>query len=114
MARLIFLGLLGFVGAQVHVGEGGRVDAVEGSDIVWLKDPSLGLGNEEELGHLGRREGKPVIGQNVTFDISGFSVENEGEDLVAKEEHWRKEEQRRALEAEVRRTLDIVGLQLIF
>ena len=94
MARLIFLGLLFFVvGAQVHIGDGEGVDAVEGSDIVRLKDPSLGLANEEELGDLGRREGKPVIGQNVTFDISGFSAGNEGEDLVAKEEHGRKEEE---------------------
>ena len=93
MARLIFLGLLFFVvGAQVHIGDGEGVDAFEGSDIVRLKDPSLGLANEEELGGVGRREGKLVIGQNMTFDISGFSVENEGEDLVAKEEHGSKEE----------------------
>ena len=76
-------------GAEVHRDEGEAANALEGKDIVRLKDPALGL--EIELGDMGKGEGKLVMGRNVTFDISGFSVEREMEDLVAKEE-LKKEE----------------------
>jgi len=93
MAKLtILLGLLFVAGAQVHTGEGESDNVLEGGDFVWLKDPALGLENEEELGDVVRGEGKPVMGRNVTFDISGFSVGREVENLVAKENHERKED----------------------
>ena len=93
MARQAIWTILGLLcvqaGAQVHTDEGEAANALEGNDIVRLKDPALGL--EIELGDMGKGEGKLVMGRNVTFDISGFSVEREVEDLVAREEHKKEE-----------------------
>ena len=91
MARLaIFLLLV--AGAQVHTSEGESDNALGGSDIVGLEDPALGLQNEEEPWDARRGEGKLLMGGNVTFDISGFSVGREVGNLVAKEDYDGRED----------------------
>ena len=93
MARLVILGIFGLLcaaAAQMRASEG--ANAQEESDIVQLKGLSKGIGNEEETGEMGKGEGNLVTGRNVTFEISGFSMEREVEDLVPGDEGEEDEE----------------------
>ena len=95
MARQVIWGIFGLLfvaGAQMHTSGGGEVaNAEEGSDIVRLKGLAVTFGNEEELGDMGKEQEKLVMGRNVTFEISGFSVERE--ELVTGEEHEGEDEE---------------------
>jgi len=97
MARQVIWGIFGLLfvaGAQMHTSGGGEVaNAEEGSDIVRLKGLAVTFGNEEELGDMGKEQEKLVMGRNVTFEISGFSVEREREELVTGEEHEGEDEE---------------------
>ena len=94
MARLVILGIFGLLcvaAAQMHASEG--ANAEEESDTVRLKGLAMGIANEEELGDMGKGEGKLVTGRNVTFEISGFSLESEVEDLVPGDDHEGEEDE---------------------
>ena len=74
------LGLLCAAGADVHVKEGGEGgNAIARVDIVSSKDPDLGLKGEDVRGFV--KEGEEVMGRNLTFELSGFSLERKGEEL---------------------------------
>ena len=78
----------------MHTNGGGEVaNAEEGSDIVRRKGLAVTFGNEQELGDMGRGKGRLVMGRNVTFEISGFSVQREVEELVTGDEHEIGEEE---------------------
>ena len=94
MARQVILaifGLLCVAAAQMNTSEG--ANAQEESDIVRLKGLAIGVGNEEEPGDMRKGDGKLVTGRNVTFEISGFSLESEVEDLVPGDDHEGEEDE---------------------